>query len=114
MPDGAVASSEATRQLAWPQWGERQFDPDAPRRPPPRMGYQPGLDGLRAVWLFVVMAYHAGFSWMHGGYVSLEVFFVLSGFLITTLLLEERTRAATSSSASSGCVAPAGCCRHSS
>ncbi len=92
MPDGAVASSAVTRQLAWPQWGERQFDPDAPRRSSRRMGYQPGLDGLRAIWLFVVMAYHAGFSWMHGGYVSLEVFFVLSGFLITTLLLEERAR----------------------
>jgi len=58
------------------------------------MGYQWGLDGLRAVCLFAVMAYHAGFSWMHGGYVSPEVFFVLSGFLITTLLLEERERLA--------------------
>jgi peptidoglycan/LPS O-acetylase OafA/YrhL len=54
------------------------------------MGYQPGLDGLRAISVVAVIFYHAGFGWMHGGFFGVEVFFVVSGFLITTLLIEER------------------------
>jgi peptidoglycan/LPS O-acetylase OafA/YrhL len=54
------------------------------------MGQQPGLDGLRAVSVVAVVLYHAGFPWLHGGFLGVEVFFVVSGFLITTLLLEER------------------------
>jgi len=61
-------------------------------RPAPSMGYQPGLDGLRAVSVIVIMLYHGGFAWIHGGFFSVEVFFATSGFLITALLLEERTR----------------------
>jgi peptidoglycan/LPS O-acetylase OafA/YrhL len=56
------------------------------------MGYQPSLDGLRALSVLVVLLYHAGFSWMHGGFFGVEVFFVVSGFLITSLLLEEHDR----------------------
>ncbi len=55
----------------------------------PSMGYQPALDGLRALSVIAVMFYHAGFSWMHGGFFGVEVFFVVSGFLITSLLLDE-------------------------
>ena len=58
----------------------------------PSMGYQPSLDGLRALSVGVVLLYHAGFSWMHGGFFGVEVFFVVSGFLITSLLLDERDR----------------------
>ncbi len=54
------------------------------------MGYQPGLDGLRAISVIAVVFYHAGFSWMPGGFLGVEVFFVVSGFLITSLLIEER------------------------
>ena len=64
-----------------------------PRARVPKMGYQPGLDGLRAVSVIAVIFYHAGFGWMHGGFFGVEVFFVVSGFLITSLLLEERERA---------------------
>ena len=53
------------------------------------MGYQPGLDGLRAISVIAVIFYHAGFGWMHGGFLGVEVFFVVSGYLITSLLLEE-------------------------
>lgn len=56
------------------------------------MGYQPGLDGLRAISVIAVIFYHAGFGWMSGGFLGVEVFFVVSGFLITTLLIEERER----------------------
>ncbi|HEX2785770.1 MAG TPA: acyltransferase family protein [Ilumatobacteraceae bacterium] len=60
------------------------------RRDPSPMGYQPGLDGLRAISVIAVILYHAGFGWMHGGFLGVEVFFVVSGFLITSLLLEEK------------------------
>ncbi len=57
-----------------------------------RFGYQPGLDGLRALSVAAVFLYHAGFTWMRGGWVGVEVFFVVSGFLITSLLLDEHER----------------------
>ncbi len=52
-------------------------------------GTIPGLDGLRAVSVLAVMLYHGGAAWMKGGYLGVEIFFVISGFLITTLLLRE-------------------------
>lgn len=57
-----------------------------------RMGYQPALDGVRALSVIAVILYHAGFEWLHGGFFGVEVFFVVSGFLITSLLIEERDR----------------------
>ena len=60
------------------------------RRPPRPMGYQPTLDGVRAISVIAVILYHAGFTWVHGGFFGVEVFFVVSGFLITSLLIEER------------------------
>lgn len=59
---------------------------------PPPLSYQPALDGLRAVAVVMVLCFHAGFGWMSGGYFGVSVFFTLSGFLITTLLLDERER----------------------
>jgi peptidoglycan/LPS O-acetylase OafA/YrhL len=56
------------------------------------MGYQPSLDGVRALSVVAVILYHAGFGWMKGGFFGVEVFFVVSGFLITSLLIEERDR----------------------
>jgi peptidoglycan/LPS O-acetylase OafA/YrhL len=52
----------------------------------------PGLDGLRAIAVIGVMLYHAGVKWIPGGLLGVDVFFVISGFLITSLLLGERTR----------------------
>jgi peptidoglycan/LPS O-acetylase OafA/YrhL len=51
--------------------------------------YLPGLDGLRAAAVLAVIAYHAGAPWARGGYLGVEVFFVVSGFLITRLLVNE-------------------------
>jgi len=51
--------------------------------------YRPGLDGLRALAVIAVLLYHADLVWMPGGFLGVEVFFVISGYLITALLLAE-------------------------
>ncbi len=56
------------------------------------MGYLPGLDGIRALAVIGVLLYHADLTWISGGFLGVDVFFVLSGFLITTLILEEMDR----------------------
>lgn len=53
------------------------------------LGYIPALDGVRALAVFLVIASHVGLPGFPGGGFGVDMFFVLSGFLITTLLLEE-------------------------
>ncbi|HET6907869.1 MAG TPA: acyltransferase family protein [Mycobacteriales bacterium] len=53
--------------------------------------FRPDVEGLRAVAVGVVVAYHAGWGLFSGGFVGVDVFFVLSGFLITGLLVDELT-----------------------
>lgn len=55
----------------------------------PRLPYLPGLDGLRALAVLGVLLYHADLRWFRGGFLGVEVFFVISGYLITSLLLSE-------------------------
>jgi peptidoglycan/LPS O-acetylase OafA/YrhL len=54
--------------------------------------YLPGLDGLRALAVLAVLAYHLGVSWAPGGLLGVGVFFTLSGYLITDLLLGQHER----------------------
>ena len=56
------------------------------------MKYNPALDGIRAVAILMVMCFHAMVPMFWGGYLGVDVFFVLSGFLITSLLLGETDR----------------------
>src|SRR6476469_9708586 len=51
-----------------------------------------GLDGLRALAIVGVLVYHLNASWLPGGFLGVDVFFVVSGFLITTLLVREPDR----------------------
>lgn len=53
------------------------------------MKYRAEIDGLRAVAVLPVIFFHAGFAWFRGGFVGVDVFFVISGYLITSLILEE-------------------------
>ncbi|WNY35098.1 acyltransferase [Curtobacterium flaccumfaciens] len=65
----------------------------APEAPPPPLTHRaPALDGLRTLAILVVVLYHLHVPQFEGGFIGVTVFFVLSGFLITTLLLGERRR----------------------
>jgi peptidoglycan/LPS O-acetylase OafA/YrhL len=59
------------------------------RRPHVALPHYAGLDGLRALAVVAVLLYHGGVSWSGGGFLGVEMFFVLSGFLITSLLVAE-------------------------
>ena len=63
--------------------------------PEPPVNTIPGLDGVRALGIVLVLLFHGGVSWMGGGFFGVDVFFVLSGFLITGLLLAEFRRERT-------------------
>ena len=54
-----------------------------------RMKYRPEIDGLRALAVIPVIMFHAGFGLFSGGFVGVDVFFVISGYLITTILIQD-------------------------
>ena len=60
--------------------------------PETRLRHMPALDGLRAAAVAAVLLYHGDVAWARGGYLGVDAFFVLSGFLITSLLLVEWQR----------------------
>src|SRR5437868_5135884 len=53
------------------------------------MKHRPDIDGLRAVAIIPVVLFHAGISQIPGGFVGVDVFFVISGYLITALILDD-------------------------
>ncbi|MDA7563268.1 acyltransferase [Gammaproteobacteria bacterium] len=53
------------------------------------MKYRPEIDGLRALAVMPVILFHASFEWFSGGFVGVDVFFVISGYLITLIIIEE-------------------------
>lgn len=53
------------------------------------MEYRREIDGLRAVAVLPVILFHAGFQFFGGGFVGVDIFFVISGYLITTILIHE-------------------------
>ena len=75
--DGAVGVDPRRVRPTWPAAGV----PTAP-----------GLDGVRGIAVLAVLAYHLDLAWAGGGFLGVEVFFTLSGFLITQLLLDELYR----------------------
>jgi peptidoglycan/LPS O-acetylase OafA/YrhL len=107
----ADAANAPTRADARPRqrigipWGKGPDVPEAPRdnggrrarhsAEISRVPYLPGLDGMRALAVVAVMVYHANSDWLPGGYLGVEVFFVISGYLITLLLISEKERTST-------------------
>ena len=71
--------------VATPRDPRGRRDPRGPRG----LGYRPALDGVRGLAVLAVVAFHLGAPWLRGGFIGVDVFFVLSGFLITALLLGE-------------------------
>tara|TARA_B100000767_G_scaffold239608_1_gene234928 strand:+ start:337 stop:2199 length:1863 start_codon:yes stop_codon:yes gene_type:complete len=57
------------------------------------MKYRAEIDGLRALAVLPVIFFHAGFEWFSGGFVGVDVFFVISGYLITTIIISEMAEA---------------------
>ena len=81
---GGTTYLDSTPPARRPRRGGR-----GPRDLRPRPGIIPGLDGIRAIAIVAVLVFHFTPTVLPGGYLGVDVFFVLSGFLITTLLLRE-------------------------
>jgi peptidoglycan/LPS O-acetylase OafA/YrhL len=60
-----------------------------------KLAYTPALDGLRGIAIIAVMLFHAESLWFKGGFIGVDIFFVLSGFLITSILIQEFDEAGT-------------------
>lgn len=56
------------------------------------MNYRADIDGLRALAVVPVVLFHAGLPWFEGGYIGVDIFFVISGFLITSLIIDDLER----------------------
>ncbi len=54
--------------------------------------YRPEIDGLRALAVLPVVLYHAGLAGFQGGYIGVDIFFVISGYLITTIILSDMNK----------------------
>jgi peptidoglycan/LPS O-acetylase OafA/YrhL len=96
MPTATVtdAAVPAGRASARPPVTAPASRPDGVLRPAgvDRVGFRPDIEGLRAVAVLTVLGYHAFAPLFGGGYIGVDVFFVISGFLITGLLLAELAR----------------------
>ena len=75
---------------------------------------RPYLDGLRAVAVYLVVLFHAGSERFSGGFVGVDVFFVLSGFLVTQLLLRDLAAVGVVRFGGSMRGGSGGCCRRRS
>jgi len=89
--NAGVSVTEAPQEVpADPGGGAPSGRSPATEPPAPRIPHVAGLDGLRGLAVIGVLLFHGGFSWMSGGYLGVSLFFTLSGYLITSLLLAER------------------------
>ncbi|WP_116995953.1 acyltransferase family protein [Desertimonas flava] len=70
----------------------RPLEWNPPRAAISRVPYLPGLDGMRAIAVVAVILYHTNNGWVPGGFIGVEVFFVISGYLITLLLIGEHEK----------------------
>jgi peptidoglycan/LPS O-acetylase OafA/YrhL len=81
--------SQSTSTVSDPASIPGSTQPPSDRSRSGARGFRPDVEGLRAVAILLVVAFHGGVPWLRGGYIGVDVFFVLSGYLITGLLLKE-------------------------
>ncbi len=86
----SMVQARGTAAPTAPGGSPQAGDPLAPGRAPASSGRLAGLDGLRALAILAVLVFHLDPTWLPGGFLGVDVFFVVSGFLITTLLVRER------------------------
>lgn len=96
---GLACHSALGKSLESSSGAQPSINPDripvtAPYAPPAKVArrtleYRPEIDGMRALAVVPVILYHAGLRWFSGGYIGVDVFFVISGFLITAIILKE-------------------------
>ena len=86
----SMVQARGTAAPTAPGGSPQAGDPQAPGGAPGSSGRLAGLDGLRALAILAVLVFHLDPTWLPGGFLGVDVFFVVSGFLITTLLVRER------------------------
>jgi peptidoglycan/LPS O-acetylase OafA/YrhL len=86
MPSITTSQAEAETTPLPKVTGPKVTVPAVTADPPAKAWRAPGLDGVRALAVLAVLGFHEGLSWLPGGFLGVDVFFVLSGFLITDIL----------------------------
>src|ERR1700692_3351409 len=79
------AATDTVADASAPRSGEEAGTAPGDRR------FRPDVEGLRAIAVLLVVLFHAGIPGLNGGFVGVDVFFVISGFVITGVLLRERS-----------------------